>query len=279
MEILSIISISDSRRLNYLRKSYLEFHRLSDKKYQWVVVDGSPVEVGQSELLQSLGVNHVKMPNALYIDRLRRGLGLIKSKYCLFFPDDYRWVTTFPFATAIREMERLDISQLKLSCRGMKWFAQPGATPSDWIEEALADDSRRWSVDAGLFFRQDFCLRRGFHEQVSLGCTVSSTEFIRSLVRHWAAKLIGSSPSALEKLSYIRLPLINPRYRIGYFKFITPAFHYIESDLEGVKNFHKSLDALVDENVAVANDFLNARSSERVEYALRLIANESGKLY
>lgn len=251
ISLLSIVAFEGSARVEYIDRSFGSFHQFYGPKFRHVVVDGSRKLAGQVSHYDRYGceVYHHPIP---YCSRLKIGLEKIDTEYLLFYPDDYTWIFRFPLEDAVRECQRAKIDELKLACRGMKWFSQPQATPQPWQLNGRVISGEQLTRDGDLFISRRH-LRRDFHEQFSLGCHLIRTDFLRDVIRRVPDHVV--SPGAVEKRAYLRL--IFRRYRTAYYKMWIPAFHFIDKSVEGSHQWHKADDMLVQENFAKYNSQFN----------------------
>ena len=253
IEVLSIVSFNNQARVAYLERSFRAFHRYNPN-VRHVVIDGS-TEIGyQEKIYRELGIEVRHRPTP-FSERLKFGLTQLKEDYFVFLPDDFNWIFDYPLKDAIEECRRVKIDELKLTCRGMPWFAQPCPQPQSWFEGSKVISGEQL-IRQGDLFVSGRSLLRAFHEQFSLACNLIRTDFISRL----AIKMPDDipSPGAVEKWVYPRLYLRLNRYSVAYYKMWIPAFHFINLEVEGQAQAHKALDMLIDDNFQLYNKLYNA---------------------
>jgi hypothetical protein len=273
VEVLSIVRFDDANRVKYLDKSFRVFHELYPQ-CRHVVVDGSPQDLGQGRYYSELGCEVWFVPES-YGRRLQFGAKLMRSAYFVFLPDDYTWIFQFPVERAMQEALRFSIDEIKLSPRGLKWYSSITTVPEKWY---VGNKLRRSDVDYGKnpgtlkaylirFWellsageRLSPCgqlmvssrrFLRAFNEMFSLGCNILSTSFLLEVIGR--IRLVSSIVSAgdFEKAAY--RGLLTRSYRTAYYRFWTPAFHFLDPLVEGASQHHKLADMLIPENYEVYN--------------------------
>jgi len=204
------------------------------------------------EIYQEFGLEVVHLPGETYGRRLRQGVARLREDYVVFLPDDYVWIFPFPLAAAIEECRNYGIDELKLACRGMKWFAQKNPQPAPWFNGHRVISGERL-VPSGNLLVSKRHWRRNFHEQFSLGCHLLRRSFLSEVVAKIPEKVVSAGQA--EKHAY--LALVFRRYKTGYYKMWIPAFHFIDVSVEGEKNRFKADDMLIENNYQIYNELYN----------------------
>jgi hypothetical protein len=253
INVLSLVNFDNVRRAVYLDRSFGSFYRFNSNIRHWVI-DSSQTVAAQEPYYDKFGVNVVHRPGATYGQRLHEGVSLVEADYFVFLPDDFEWIFAYPLERAFSQAREHGIAELFLRPRGMEWYRNAGAEPQGWYtgstvisgEELRTEDdlrvSRRW-------------LFRDFHEQFSLGCNAFQTRFAREAFAKISAKV--KSPGQAEKQAYVRLLL--QRYATAYYRMWTPAFHFIDLNVEADtdNNRMRAKTNLVAENIPIYNGRYN----------------------
>ncbi|MGE0528671.1 MAG: hypothetical protein AB7G93_05490 [Bdellovibrionales bacterium] len=259
IEVISLVNFDNPERARYLERSFGSFYRYysPDSVKHWVL-DSSRALDTQSPYYKQYGIQVVHVPGLSYGDRLKRAADLVTESHFLFLPDDFQWIFNFPFKEAIMASEHSGIAELKLTCRGMPWFAQPGAPPEPWFHH----ENGRVRVMSGELLACEGNMHvsrrrwiRNFHEQFSLACNLFESDFARWVFRRISSR--ARSPGEAEKQAYVRLLI--KRYATGYYKMWIPAFHFIDLKVEGDRNKNKEKAAtmLVEANFETYNKHYN----------------------
>lgn len=248
-DILSLVNFDKPRRADYLAKSFGDFYKFNTPRHH-IVMDSSQNIGAQLKYYEKYGVDWHHCPGMTYSDRLREGLRQVQSDYFLFFPDDFRWIFDFPLEQAIAELRTHSVQVLKLGCRGMAWFSNPSPQPAAWYtgNQVISGEILVPMGNLRVSKRRWF---RDFHEQFSLGCNVMQTSFA-----NWVfAKIPSSVVAAGQAEKWAYLHLLRRRYQVAYFKMWTPAFHFIDLEIEGEspKNLEKAQTNLIDSNIELYN--------------------------
>ena len=252
IEVLSIVSFNNQARVAYLERSFRVFHH-HYPNVRHVVIDGSTEIGSQQQIYSELGIEVHHRPTP-FSERLKFGINLLKDDYFVFLPDDFNWIFNFPLHKAIEECRHEKIDELKLTCRGMQWFARPNSQPEPWFAGNKVISGEQL-IEKGDLFLSGRTLFRAFNEQFSLACNLIQLDFISDLLRKMPDDLL--SPGAVEKWAYIRLYLRLNKYSVAYYKMWIPAFHFIDLEVEGYAQAHKALDMLIDENFNSYNESFN----------------------
>lgn len=253
VEVLSIVSFNNPARIDYLERSFRVFHQYYPN-VRHVVIDGSEILSRQVDIYSELGIEYHHQPTP-FSQRLKFGLSLLKNSYFVFLPDDFTWIFPFPLAEAIAECEKFHVDELKLTCRGMPWFAQEHPVPEPWHVNGKLNTGEQLLRQGDLYI-STWGLRRSFSEQFSLACNIIRKEFVALLASGMPDTLV--SPGKVEKWAYLRLYARLNRYVVAYYKMWIPAFHFIDLSLEGAEHANKAADMLIEKNFEIYNVFLNS---------------------
>jgi hypothetical protein len=253
INVLSLVNFDNSRRAPYLERSFGSFYRHNSHARHWVL-DSSRTLEAQKPYYDRYGVNIVHRPGATFGQRLREGVSLVEDDYFLFLPDDFAWIFAFPLADAIAQCRERGIDELMLRARGMTWYSRPGATPEPWFEGNRLISGQTLKSEGDLRVSREWILR-DFHEQFSLGCNLLAAKFARKVVQGIPAKV--KSPGQAEKYAYLRL--LFSRYATAYYRMWTPAFHFIDLNVEGDNdnNRVKAATSLIEANFTTYNRHFN----------------------
>lgn len=253
IEVLTLVNFDNPKRVEYLEKSFGSFYR-HYKNVRHVVMDGSKNIDLQLPIYRNYGVEVYHRPESTYGDRLKMAMELIKEKYFLFLPDDFQWIFPFPLEDAMVECSQYKIAEMKLTCRGLNWFSNPGADPEPWFSGNKVMSGETLNKVGSLAVSKRW-LFRNFHEQFSLACNVLEAEFARWVIGKISRNV--RTPGEAEKQAYIWL--VFRRYRVAYYKMWIPAFHFIDLNVEGSsdKNLQKAATMLIKENFETYNRCYN----------------------
>jgi len=252
IEVVSLVNFDNTNRVKYLQKSFSSLHSYYGDELVHHVFDSSENVLEQKREYDKLGVNLHHMPGASYTERLKCIKSKVSSDFVVFLPDDYVWIFNYPLLEVIEQARKHDISQVKLSCRGMSWFAQESPQPVAWFENNKVISGEVLIKESDLFVSKRRWIR-DFHEQFSLGCTISNVDFLDWVSRHIYSDVY--SPGAAEKRAY--LSLVVKRYYTAYYKMQVPAFHFAEYAVEGDRTKHTLEDMLIESNYAIYNKLFN----------------------
>lgn len=267
IEVLSIVNFDNPKRIGYLERSFKSLHQFNgvDKH---IVIDGSQKLEDQKLIYKKFNIEYYFMPSASFSSRLKKGVSLLNSDYFIFVPDDYEWIFNFPVDKAIEQASMHNIKELKLVCPPMQWFSQKKPTIEQWYDEnfklnkifvptqsgnivkRLFWNFHTWITgDEQLVQKDDLFIsyrhfRRSFMQQFSLGCHIIETDFMKKLCQEMPDNLL--SAGAVEK--YIYKMLLFKSYLTGYYKMQTPAFHFIDLDVEGEEKAHIASTNLIERN-------------------------------
>jgi hypothetical protein len=258
IEIVSLVNFDNPKRVQYLEKSFGSIHKYNSKNIVHHVFDSSQSTELQSIYYRKLGIELHHMPGSSYNERLQCIKDVVSSDFIVFLPDDYVWIFDFPIEAAISQARQYGVSQIKLSCRGMSWFAQENPTPKAWFKGNQVESGERLHEQGALFISKRRWFRN-FHEQFSLGCTISSVEFLDHVAQRIRSPLF--SPGACEKRAY--LILVFYRYYTAYYKMQCTAFHFADYGVEGKRTEHTLEDMLIEENYSVYNSLYNGIEDSR----------------
>jgi hypothetical protein len=252
IEIVSLVNFDNLKRVEYLEKSFCSIHKYNSNNIIHHVFDSSKSTKIQSAYYQKLGIKLHHMPGSSYNERLKCIKSAVKSDFIVFLPDDYVWIFDFPIEDAILQARKHNVSQVKLSCRGMDWFSKKNSVPKPWFTGNQVESGEKLCEKDSLFISKRRWLRN-FHEQFSLGCTISSVDFLDHVAQRIAKPLF--SPGACEKRAYLILAFY--RYYTAYYKMQCPAFHFADYAVEGERTKHTLVDMLIEENYPVYNKLYN----------------------
>lgn len=249
IDVISLVNFDNAKRIAYLERSFGSFYKWN-ASVRHLVFDGSRAVDAQSSLYKKFGVEVVHCPSATFGERLKIAMTMVQSDYFLFLPDDFHWIFPFPIEKACEEGRKFGIHEIKLTCRGMEWFAQPGANPVPWFTGAQVMSGEKLNREGELFVSRRW-IWRDFHEQFSLACNLLQTEFARWVVDRISAKVM--SPGQAEKQAYVWLLL--RKYAVAYYRMWIPAFHFMDLRVEGenAQNKLKASTQLVEANFETYN--------------------------
>ncbi len=233
-----------------------------------IVIDGSQELREQEAIYKKFGIEYHHMPSAPFSARLKKGVSLLKSDYFIFVPDDYEWIFNFPISEAITQARKHNIKELKLVCPPMQWFSQKDPVVEKWYDEdfklnqvlvptqsgniakRVFWDFHTWFTSGEQLVQQDDLFishrhyRRSFMQQFSLGCHLIETNFMKDL----CVNMPNNLPSAGTVEKYIYKTLLFRPYLTAYYKMSTPAFHFIQLEVEGQEKAHIASTNLIAQN-------------------------------
>ncbi|MFK7873439.1 MAG: hypothetical protein AB8C84_09805 [Oligoflexales bacterium] len=251
IEVLSIMAFHNPKRISYLEKSLGSFYQhYNQNQVRHIVMDGSPSLGEQKEIFESFGIEYYHRPIS-FRDRMAEGINHLKTDYFVFLPDDFQWIFEFPLEDAVQQCREHQIDELKLTARGMSWYAQKNSEPTPWHNKGEVISGEKLKEKHDLFISQRH-FRRDFHEQFSLACNLIRKDFMQWILDRVPAAV---SPGDLEKKAYLRLLL--HRYKTAYYKMWIPAFHFIDKNVEGENQWFKANDMLIEDNIKVYNQLFN----------------------
>lgn len=254
IEVVSLVNFNNEKRIRYLEKSFASFHQINKDNVRHIVLDSSSELKGQEKIYEQHGIEFHHLPNSSYSYRLKRINGLVQSDYFVFLPDDFVWILDYPIEKAMDAARASNVAQIKLSCRGMEWFANENPEPASWYEgNKLASGEKL--VKEGKCYVSKRWWFRNFHEQFSLAATITNKEFLHNTIKGIPDDIY--SPGAAEKKAYIKL-LLKPYYT-GYYDMLIPAFHFCEFEVEGKEKEYTMKDMLIEENYSIYNSLYNSR--------------------
>lgn len=266
IEVLSLVNFDNQQRIKYLNRSFGSFHKFNKVK-RHIVIDGSSQIGNQKEIYEKLNIEYYHKTDP-YSKRLKYGISLLQNDYFVFLPDDYEWIFDFPIEQAIAEAKKHNIKELKLVSPPMQWFSQANPNVEEWYDTNYVlkdvyvptnEDNRikRLFWDIHTFITKNEKLvkednlyiskrhfRRSFQQQFSLGCHILQTEFLKALSKDMPDDLL--SPGEVEKHVYKQL--FFKKYLTAYYKMQTPAFHFIDLDVEGREKEHIASTNLIKSN-------------------------------
>ncbi|MEZ9464546.1 hypothetical protein AB4178_22935 [Vibrio splendidus] len=254
IEVVSLVNFNNEKRIRYLEKSFATFHKINNYDVRHIVLDSSTELKGQEAIYEKLGVELHHMPNSSYSERLKIIYDLVKSDYFVFLPDDFVWILDYPINRAIESARASKIAQIKLSCRGMEWFAEENPKPKSWYEGNKLISGERLVKEGSCYVSKRWWYRN-FHEQFSLAATITNKEFLHDTIKNIPDDIY--SPGAAEKKAYIKL-LLKP-YRTAYYDMLIPAFHFCEFEVEGENKEYTMKDMLIEKNYSIYNSLYNSR--------------------
>lgn len=246
------MNFNNQKRCVYLDTSFGSFYRFnSDLEIDHTVVDSSKEMGDQKAYYDKYNVKTVHVPDETYGRRLRIITSHIKQDYFVYLPDDFRWIFKYPLEEAIAQAKKHNVQMIKLGPRGMKWFAEPNpSNPEAWFDGNQVMSGEKLKQKDDLFVSSRWWYR-DFHEQFSLGCCIFQSEFAHKIFNRINEKCL--TPGQCEKSAYLRL-LFQP-YDVAYYKMWTPAFHFIDLDIEGDNQYTqvRAADQLIEENIEIYN--------------------------
>lgn len=267
LECLSLVNFDNPKRIAYLERSFGSLHQHNHID-RHIVIDGSQKIGAQETIYKKFGIECHHMPSASFSSRLKKGSSLLKSDYFIFAPDDYEWIFDFPVAEAIAQARNHNIKELKLVCPPMQWFSQKDPVVEQWydknfklkqvsvptqngnIAKRVFWDLHTWFTSSEQLVRRDDLFisyrhfRRSFMQQFSLGCHIIETDFMKNL----CANMSNDIPSAGSVEKYIYKMLLLKPYLTAYYKMLTPAFHFIDIEIEGQEKMHIASTNLIAQN-------------------------------
>ena len=252
IEVVSLVNFSNKKRVKYLDKSFSSFYSFNHSKIRHIVLDSSEEVEEQRKIYDKYGIEFHHFPKSSYLARLKMINEIVKNDYFVFLPDDFVWIMDFPLDKAIEAAASSRLAQLKLSCRGMTWFAEKNPAPKSWFDGRRLESGEKLVVDGNCFVSKRWWYRN-FHEQFSLAATITQKQFLNSLVGNMSGEVF--SPGAVEKKAYVKLLLRS--YYTGYYKMWIPAFHFCDPDVEGEEKDYTTKDMLIEENYKIYNKFIN----------------------
>ncbi|WED22004.1 hypothetical protein L3Q72_00890 [Vibrio sp. JC009] len=249
IEVVSLVNFDNQDRSRYLRESFGSFYHYNDVDIRHIVFDSSQRVGRQKEYYDKYDIELVHAPGTSYSQRLKMIESKVTNDYFLFHPDDFRWICPYPLADVINNCRKHNIDQIKMVCRGMEWFSSQNPAPKPWYEgnQVVTGEKLEECDDLFISRRQ---WRRDFHEQFSLSCTISRTEFFTKLCGRLSDNIF--SPGQAEKHAYVRL--FFQRYLTAYYKMRIPVFHFAEYDIEGDRTLK---DMLIKDNFSLYNKLYN----------------------
>lgn len=255
IEVVSLVNFNNKERIRYLDKSFASFHRFNQSNVRHVVLDSSSELKGQEKIYQRYGIELHHLPNSSYSERLKKIHGIVNGDYFVFLPDDFVWIFDYPIEKAIQAARVSNVAQIKLSCRGMEWFANENPKPTPWFEGNKLISGEKLVKEGKCYISKRWWFRN-FHEQFSLAATITDKNFLHNTIKNTPDKIF--SPGEMEKKAYIRL-IFKPYYT-GYYDMLIPAFHFCEYEVEGKGKEYTMKDMLIEENYKIYNSLYNKRN-------------------
>jgi len=266
MEVLSLVNFDNLARVDYLQRSFKSFY-IYNEVQRHIVIDGSKYMGKQKDIYDELGIEYYHMPTS-FSQRLKFGVALLKQDYFVFLPDDYEWIFSLPIEQAIAESRENNIKELKFVCPPMQWFSMQNPSIEDWYDENYTLQKIHVPTQSGNILKRflwnihtkltngetlvrngnlliaERQMRRSFMQQFSLGCHLMETEFVAELCLNMPNDIL--SAGKVEK--YIYKKLVFRTYLTAYFKMLTPAFHFIDLEVEGQDKIHIASTNLTESN-------------------------------
>lgn len=266
VEVLSMVNFDNQDRIDYLQRSFKSFYKYNKIK-KHIVIDGSKEMGRQQEIYEELNIEYYHQPISM-AQRLKFGVSLMDNDYFVFLPDDYEWIFDFPTEEAIKEAKKNDIKELKLVCPPMQWFSEKEPIVEKWYDEdfklkqvlvptqsgnilkRVFWDFHTWFTSGEQLVQKDDLFisyrhyRRSFMQQFSLGCHIIETNFMKNL----CVNMPDDLPSAGSVEKYVYKKLLFRPYLTAYYKMLTPAFHFIQLEVEGQEKAHIASTNLIAQN-------------------------------
>ena len=266
VEVLSLVNFDNQARVQYLERSFRSFYKYNNVT-KHIVVDGSHKIGRQKEIYDELGITYFHQ-RTYFSERLKFGLQQIKNDYFVFLPDDYEWIHSLNIEDATTISRKNNIKELKFVCPPMQWFSMANPSVEKWYDKTftLKDiyvpthkkkffKSFFWSChrfftkgerllkDGDLYIsRRHF--RRSFMQQFSLGCHLIEKHFLDVVTYRMPNNIVSAGD--VEKFIYKKLLLRN--YLTAYYKMLTPAFHFIDLNVEGEDQAYMASTNLLEKN-------------------------------
>lgn len=242
------MNFNNQKRCIYLDTSFGSFYKFNDmNNVDHTVIDSSQSMGEQKSYYDRYNVKLIHHPNETYGRRLRVITKHLREDYFVYLPDDFRWIFNYPISEAITQAKKHNVQMIKLGPRGMKWFAErEPSNPEPWFHGNQVVSGERLTRKDDLFVSSRWWYR-DFHEQFSLGCCIFQSEFANKIFNRISEKCL--TPGQCEKSAYIKL-LFRP-YDVAYYKMWTPAFHFIDLNIEGRNKYTevRAADQLIEENI------------------------------
>ena len=151
IEVVSLVNFSNKKRVKYLDKSFSSFYSFNHSKIRHIVLDSSEEVEEQRKIYDKYGIEFHHFPKSSYLARLKMINEIVKNDYFVFLPDDFVWIMDFPLDKAIEAAASSRLAQLKLSCRGMTWFAEKNPAPKSWFDGRRLESGEKLVVDGNCF--------------------------------------------------------------------------------------------------------------------------------
>lgn len=266
IEVLSLVNFDNQERVEYLHKSFGSFYNYNTVD-RHVVIDSSTVIGKQKEIYEKYGIEYYHKPIS-YSQRLKFGVSILNADYFLYLPDDYEWIFDFAVEETMIQAKKHNIKEIKLVCPSMQWFSKLNPDIKEWYNEdfvlqdvqVLTKEGNKlkrlfWDIhtfitkNERLIKKDDLYIsnrhfRRSFQQQFSLGCHILERNFVKKLSLNMPDYLL--SPSEVEKNVYKQL--IFKKYLTAYYNMETPAFHFVDLNIEGLDKKHFASMNLIKEN-------------------------------